>query len=197
MDVSGQSARSLLASLALAACALLFGAGCGAAATAPPKPPPCDDECKDGVAIKALRETTKLAFNLTLQGKPVGTHDVTTPCPQGGAARVFGTATSNALQGATEVKLTYVLADCSYLFKDDDAEDNYSMTISGMITQEGILAVQPTATSAIIMKSDLVKMSGTVYDPPLEYTAECPVELGQNGNRLTGKICGREAKTDL
>ena len=186
-------ALRLFVSLATLASAL----ACGSAATPPPKPPPCDEECKDGVAIKALRETTKLAFNLTLQGKPVGTHDLTTPCPQGGAARVFGTATSNALQGATEVKLTYVLAECGYLFKDDDADDNYSMTISGMITQEGILAVQPTATSAIIMKSDLVKMSGTVYDPPLEYTAECPVELGQNGNKLTGKICGREAQTDL
>lgn len=181
----------------LALGAMLVSAGCGATATAPPKPPPCDDECKDGVALKALRETTKLVFNLTLQGKPVGTHDAVTPCPFGGGARVFGTATSNALQGATEVKLTYVLAECAYTFKDDDAEDNYAVTISGTITQEGILAVQPTATSAIIMKSDQIKMSGTVYDPPLEYSADCPVELGQNGNKLTGKICGRDAQTDL
>ncbi len=183
--------------LSLALGASVLGAGCGTAATPPPKPPPCDEECKDGVAIKAIRETTKLAFNLTFQGKPVGTHDLTTPCPLGGAARVFGTATSNALQGATEVKLTYVLAECKYLFKDDDAEDNYSMTLTGTMTQEGILAVQPTATSAIIMKSELMKMTGTVYDPPLDYAAECPVELGQNGNKLTGKICGREAQTDL
>ena len=38
--------------------------------------------------------------------------------------------------------------------------------------------------------------AGTVHDPPLAYDAECPVELGQNGNLLTGKICGRDARTD-
>jgi hypothetical protein len=177
---------------------ILAIASCGSTAvTAPPKPPPCDEECKDGVAIKALRETMKLAFNLTLQGKPVGTHDLTTPCPLGGGVRVFGTATSNAMQGATEVRLTYVLAECAYVFKDDDAEDNYSMTFSGLMTQEGILAVQPSATSALVMKGERIKLSGTVYDPPLDYTADCPVELGQNGNKLTGKICGRIAETDL
>lgn len=188
---------SVLALISLALGASLASAGCGASATSPPPPPPCDDACKDGVAIKALRETTKLAYNLTFQGKPVGAHDLVTPCPLGGGARVFGAATSNALQGSTEVKLTYVLAECAYLFKDDDAEDNYAMTITGTITQEGILAVQPSSTSAVVMKSDLVKMIGTVYDPPLDYAAECPVELGQNGNKLTGTVCGREAHTDL
>ena len=75
--------------------------------------------------------------------------------------------------------------------------NNYSVKISGTLTQEGILAVQPTATSALVMKSEGVKLSGTVYDPPIDYTVDCPVELGQNGNKLTGKICGRDAKTDL
>ncbi|OJY28044.1 MAG: hypothetical protein BGO98_21015 [Myxococcales bacterium 68-20] len=189
---------SLVLSVALCSFASSYlGAGCSSAATTPPPPPPCEEDCKDGVALKALRETMKLAFNLTLQGKPVGEHDLTTPCPLGGTARVFGTATSNAVQGATDVRLTYVLADCGYLFKDDDAEDNYSMRLDGTITQEGILAVQPSATSALVMKSEKMKLSGTVYDPPLDYAAECPIELGQNGNKLTGTICGREAKTDL
>ena len=47
------------------------------------------------------------------------------------------------------------------------------------------------------MKSEAMKLDGTVCDPPLDYAAECPVELGQNGNKLTGKICGRETTTDL
>src|SRR5262249_2516535 len=89
----------LLLVLAVSAC------GTKAAATAPP---PCDGTCQDGIAIRALRETAKLAFNLTLQGKPVGQHDETTPCPLGGSVHVFGVATSNAVQGATEVDLTYV-----------------------------------------------------------------------------------------
>ncbi|MBX3198378.1 MAG: hypothetical protein KF894_09630 [Labilithrix sp.] len=187
--------RLVVVSLALGAA--LLGAGCGSSVSAPPAPPPCDEACQDGVALKALRETMKLAFNLTLQGKPVGEHDETTPCPLGGSARVFGSATSNALQGATEVKLTYVLSDCRYLFKDDDAEDNYAMQIAGTMTQEGILAVQPSSTSALVMKGESMKLLGTVYDPPIEYAADCPIELGQNGNKLTGTICGRDAFSDL
>lgn len=187
--------RAFIRLLSAAAIASTFA--CGSDGPTRPPPPPCELECKDGVAIKGLRETLKLAYNLTLQGKPVGTHDLSTPCPFGGAARIYGTATSNAVQGATEVKLTYELAECKYLFQDDDAEDNYSLTITGTVTQEGIIAVQPSATSAVIMKSENIKLSGTVYDPPLDYTADCPVELAQNGNKVTGKICGRLAETDL
>ncbi len=172
-------------------------AGCQVDATPPPPPPPCDQKCQDAVAIQAIRETAKLAFNISLQGKPVGTHDVTTPCPFGGAVRIVGTATSNAMQGATEVELTYVMDGCSYLFKDDDPEDNYRTKLTGVLTQVGVIAVQPTATTALIMKSDSITFEGTVYDPPIDYVATCPVELAQNGNKLTGTICGREATTDL
>lgn len=180
---------------------LLFGglvlAGCQADATPPPPPPPCDDKCKDGIAVKATREVMKLAFNLTFQGKDVGEHDLSTPCMFGGTARVYGTATSNAIQGTTEVKLTYVFTTCGYQVTDDDLEDNYELTIDGTISQEGILAVQPSASSAVIMKSPAIKLSGTVYDPPLDYAATCPIELGQNGNTLSAKICGRDATADL
>jgi hypothetical protein len=177
--------------------ALLVLAGCGTKATSPPAAPPCDEECKDEIALRALRETTKLAFNLTFQGKPVGTYDLSTSCPLGGTARVSGTATSNAIQGATQVKLTYVLVGCGYLFKDDEPKENYKMILSGTMTQEGVIAVQPSATSALVMKSGSIVFAGTVHDPPIDYAAECAVELGQNGNVLTGTICGREAKTDL
>jgi hypothetical protein len=177
--------------------ALVALASCGSGVSSPPPPPPCDEECKDGVAIRALREMAKLAFNVTLQGKPVGTHDQTTPCPMGGSARIFGTASSNATQGSTEVDLTYVFDQCGYVFKDDDPEDNYQMVLTGTLTQKGTLTVQPTATTAVIMKSDSMSFAGKVYDPPIDYVAICPVTLGQNGNALTGTICERVAGVDL
>jgi hypothetical protein len=190
-------ARSLFIVAGLAALCVTASAGCQADATPPPPPPPCDQKCQDAVAIQAIRETAKLAFNIMLQGKPVGAHDETTRCPFGGAVRVVGTATSNAMQGATEVDLTYVMDGCSYLFKDDDPEDNYRTKLTGTLTQVGVIAVQPTATSALVMKSDSITFEGTVYDPPIDYVVTCPVELAQNGNKLTGTICGREAVTDL
>ena len=171
--------------------------GCGASANTTP-PPPCDQACKDGVAIKALREGMKLVFNLTLQGKPVGAHDETVPCPLGGKARVFGEATSNAVQGATDVKLTYVLEACGYSQKDNTPRNNHKLTATGTVTQFGTLAVQPTATTALVMKSDAVTLSGTVYDPPLDYDEKaCPVQLSQNGNQLSGTLCGRAVGTNL
>lgn len=163
--------------------------------TAPP--PPCEAACQDGIGIRAIRETMKLAYNLTLQGKPVGAQDATTPCPQGGTAHVFGTATSNGLQGTTDVDLTYELAGCAYLLQDEDADQNYATTITATIHQQGILAVQPSATSAVIIRSDRVELTGTVYNPPLPYTADCPIELGQNGNLLTGTLCDRKVRSDL
>ena len=58
--------------------------------------------------------------------------------------------------------------------------------------------MQPSATSALLIASDAVTLSGTVYDPPIAYNeVNCPVELGQSGSRVAGTICGRNAGADL
>lgn len=140
----------------------------------------------------------KLVFNLTLQGKPVGAHDVTVPCPLGGQAHIFGTATSNPTQGSTEVKLTYALDACTLLQRDKDAEENYRLVVGGTFRQEGTLAVQPTATTALSIKGSDVSLVGTVYDPPIPYEERgCEVLLSQTGSRLSGILCGRDTTTDL
>ena len=172
-----------------------------AACSTGPKPAPapaCDQACRDGNALLAMRDILKLAFNLTLQGKPVGTHDETTPCLSGGGkARVYGTATSNATQGTTEVHLTYELDHCNYLQKSTTPAQNYSMALTGKIVEDGTLSAQPSSTSAVIFKSDGLTFSGTVYDPPQDYQESCPLELAQNGNQLAGTLCGRAAGTSL
>jgi hypothetical protein len=171
--------------------------GCGAAEQAPPSPP-CEAACKDKVALRALRETIKLVYNITLQGKPVGPQDQTTPCPMGGSAHVYGEATSNPVQGATEVDLTYVLDQCGYLQKDDEPDENYEMVLTGTLVENGTLVVQPTSTSALILSSDSMTFAGTVYDPPLDFNEQaCVVQAGQNGNRISGTMCGRKVGLDL
>lgn len=176
----------------------LLALGCGGGGNTAQATPPCDQTCKDTIALRALRETLKLAFNLTLQGKPVGTHDESAPCPLGGRVRVFGDAASNAVQGSTEVKLTYVLDQCGYLQKDEQAKENYSLVLTGTITQEGVLAVQPTSTTALRFASEAMTFAGTVYAPALEYQESgCNLTLGQNGNQLSGKMCSREAGLSL
>jgi hypothetical protein len=185
--------------LLLACVAGLICAACGSdVGPSPAAPPPCEQLCQDQTGLRTLREAMKLVFNLTLQGKPVGKHDYTVPCPLGGKARIFGEAFSNASQGSTDVKLTYVLEGCTVLERDDEPEENYRMTVSGTIEQAGVIAVQPSATTALSMKSADVTLSGTVYDPPIPYEAKsCPVLLSQTGSRLSGTLCGRDTTTDL
>jgi hypothetical protein len=182
--------------LAAAVLAVLFF-GCSGRSTAQATPP-CDQECQDKVALLAIRETMKLAFNLTLQGKPVGVHDERTACPQGGTVRVFGRASSNAIQGATEVDLAYEFAQCGYLQKDTEPNENYDVVLNGNVVQKGTLAVQPTSTTALTMSSESLTVEGKVYDPPLPYAEKaCVLTLGQDGNKLAGKVCGRSVGVDL
>jgi hypothetical protein len=160
---------------------------------AAPPPPPCDRTCQDSVALRSVREMVKLAYNLTLQGKPVGKHDETRPCLSG-TVRVFGEATSNADQGATNVTLTYVFDRCNYVQKDADPPESYTMTLTGTIEQRGVIAVQPTATTALTLTSTSLALSGTVYDPPLPIEESgCNLNVIQNGGRVSGTFCGRQA----
>lgn len=166
-------------------------AACGTKVNEPPPPPPCEQKCIDEGIARSVRETAKLAYNLTLQGKPVGPQDATTPCPLGGTVHVYGTATSNAVQGATEVSLTYELDACAYLLQDDAPQNNYRMNLTGVLTQKGIIAVQPTATTALNFESGGITFEGTVYEPPVPAKGTCPMRFGQNGNNLSGLICDR------
>jgi hypothetical protein len=162
------------------------------------EPKTCDPECQDAVAARGLRDVIKLVYNLTLQGKPIGPQDAETECPHGGSARVAGFALSNPEQGATEVELGYRFEECAYQHKDDDAVESYSVTISGDVGEQGILAVQPTATTALIFASESLSLEGTVFDPPIDYAmSECSLRLAQDGNHMSGTWCEREIGFDL
>lgn len=182
--------RAPLLALAL----LLFGCGKDGSN----EPTTCDAECLDRIAVRSVRETLKLIFNLTLQSKPVGAQDETTRCPQGGTARVFGEATSVAEQGATDVELTYDLVNCAYLQKDDEPDESYDVVISGRLSQSGVIAVQPTSTTALSFEGADVSVSGTLFDPAYDYAEDaCSLTLSQNGNRLAGRFCERSVAFDL
>jgi hypothetical protein len=151
----------------------------------------------------------KFAFNDTFQSKDVGEHDLTTHKFLRGSARVFGTAFANGEQGVTEVNLTYVFTQAVYAKKEDEPEENYAIGLDGTIRQEGKIAVQPSAPTALKMVSDWVAVVGVVYDPPINYYARqedggvemadggpavgCTLEIVQNGNSVAGKFCGRDA----
>jgi hypothetical protein len=177
---------------------LIAHLACGSDIAPAPEAKTCDAKCQDGVAARAVRETMKLAFNLTLQGKPVGRHDIRVPCPLGGQVRVVGVATSNATQGSTEVDLTYEFDACRYTSRDDEPEESYSLTVTASMAQRGIIAVQPSATTALSMSSARIDAVGTVYDPPIEFRAQqCVIALQQDGNKLVGSFCERPVQTDL
>jgi len=180
---------SLLGIASLLAC----GGGGGSSTT-----PACDAACKDGVALVALRDAIKDVYNLTLQGKPVGPQMGSTPCLSGGSASVSGTASSNASQGATMVNLTYVFTNCGYSRIDSDPTQSFNMTLDGTVTEVGTIAVQPSSTTALEFTSSSFSLDGSVYGPPINYAQKgCSVKLAQNGNNLSGILCGRDAGTTL
>ena len=193
--VSFQCARAISAAFALT-----WLVGCGAGAKPAPAPP-CDQTCQDGVALRALRTEMKLAFNLTVMGQPVGAQDETVPClPIGdsgvGSVHVFGDAESNADQGSTFLNpLNYDFKNCAYSMPPDEtADQNFSIVLTGLITEQGTLAQQPTTTTALGIQSTSVTLTGTVYDPPLDYTAsDCALSVNQNGSLVAGTFCGRAA----
>ncbi len=160
--------------------------------------PPCELGCQDKTGVRAIREMMKLIYNLTLQGKPVGEQSQAIECPRGGRAFIHGAATSNADQGTTEVKLTYEAEACGYTQRDDDPEETYDVVLSGKIAQAGVLAVQPGSSTALVMRSDAVTLTGTVREPKIPYRVDgCKLEMTQSGNRLTATLCGRVVGLDL
>ena len=140
----------------------------------------------------------KYAYNQTIQGNPVGPQDETTSMFLAGSARVFGQATSDPLLGTTKVDLTYVFTNARYLQKDDEPEENYDVVVDGTLTQLGVLSVQPSATTALIMRGSDVSIQGEIYDPPLPFAESgCMVEITQSGNSVAGKFCSRKAGFDF
>jgi hypothetical protein len=178
-------------------CASSNGSGdavdAGDAGMTPVPSVPCDETCTDGIAIRSLRDAIKLVYNVTLQGKPVGAQDQSTPCPLGGTASVTGQATSNADQGTTSVTLTYVFSQCAFSQVDDNTEETFAMTLTGTVTEDGIIAVLPSSTTSLTFRSDAMTFSGSVYTPPIDVNESCAVVLGQSGNDISGLLCGRLA----
>jgi hypothetical protein len=188
---------------------LAMGLGCGGGAGPSPSSPACDQACEDAVALRAFRETLKQVFNGALQMMPVGAQDKMYPCmPFGGTAHITGTVTSNANVGTTSVDLTYVLDHCHYIAVDTEPTQNYDMTLTGTADEKGLIAVQPGTTTSLAITSDAMTFSGKVYSPPLPYPADageeaaapdaapgvaCSVRVAQDGNQLSGMICGRTA----
>jgi hypothetical protein len=169
------------------------GSGGGSSTT-----PSCNAACQDGVALLSLRDAIKLVYNYTLQSKPVGPQDAGTVCPLGGSASVSGTASSNANQGTTTVNLTYVFTNCVYSQIDPDPTQTFNLTLDGTVTEVGTIAVQPSSTTALQFTSSAFSFDGSVYGPPIDYLQKgCALQLAQNGNNLSGTLCGRDAGTTL
>jgi len=176
---------------------ILFGCGAG---PSPAAPPPCEQLCQDGVALRGLRSAIKFAYNYKIATQPVGPQDALTPCysedgSQGGTVHIYGDATVNAIQGASIVDLSYDFKDCLFSAPPDPtANQNFNLVFTGLVTEQGTLSVQPTATTALELESTSVSVSGTVYDPPVQYSAsDCLLSVLQSGNAVSGAFCGRNA----
>ena len=180
--------------------AALGGCGGGGGSSAAPAPA-CDAACQDAIAFRALRDAIKFVYNIMLAGNPVGEQDAGSACPFGGGdVRVSGEAVSDASQGTTHIPfppgLTYVFDHCGYLEQDSDPSRTFTITLTGTITESGEIAAQSTSTTALKFDSDSMSLTGAVSSPAIPYSANadggaCAITLTQNGNDLSGTLCGR------
>jgi hypothetical protein len=182
----------------------LLATACGAGGNAPPPPPVCDQECPDNIALRALRETMRFAYNRLLQGNPVGAQDEMSPCPlNAGTIHIFGNATSDDSLGTTQVDLTFDFQDCATRFINVTPERNYSLRLTGSVEEHGLL-VMSTGTTAVSMSSDAMSFQGDIYDPPQPYVQvpdlppdaprpTCALRAMQSGNNVSGVLCDRPA----
>ncbi len=175
--------------------AMAVGAGCGTKANTP-SPPPCDQACQDGIALRALRDGLTIAYNRAFPqppGAPVpnGAQDATVPCDDVHKVHLFGTAVSDPVQAVTSVNLTYDVPGCPVRATDATADENYALRIAGTVTQTGTVSAQSSAYNALVIRATAVTFSGTVYDPAVSYEQTCSIEVVQNGNNISGRLCGR------
>jgi hypothetical protein len=183
-------------------------AGCSSPAT-----PTCDQECQDGVTIRALREGMARIYNKTFPQPlpagvtppqdyvpppvvPNGPQDLMVLCDAVHAVHVVGDAVSDEYQGITTVSLTYDVPGCLSENKNDPTpEGNYSLLITGTLFEVGKLS-QGNRVTAVVIRGDGVSFSGTIFDPAIALSETCDVDLVQNGNNVSGRICGRIAGYD-
>lgn len=113
----------------------------------------------------------------------------------GGPVHVFGTATANAVQAASFVDLECDFEQRAHAAPANATPDpNYDLVVSGRVRQKGTLAVQPSSTTALVIDCDSLSTSGTVYDPTVDYAAgDCALAVAQQGGRICGTLCGRNA----
>ena len=137
----------------------------------------------------------RFVYNQRLPGRPVGEQDASATCLMQGTVQIVGDAGANPEQGATIVDLTYVFDACVFSPSKNATHDrNYAMKLSGTLTESGILAVQPTSTTSLVIGSADFSFDGTVDDPAVPYKETgCSVDVVQNGNDVSGTICRRPA----
>jgi hypothetical protein len=180
-----------------AAVALSLVAGCSSSAS-DELPPTCSLHCEAATAVRAVRETMKLVFNLSLQGNPVGEQDETVACPDGGSAHLTGQASADSERGTTKVGLAYDFQDCRYEQLSSHPSSSYALSITGRVQQSGVLAGPAQTTTALVLESEILTLQGTLYDPPLEYHAEeCVLSVIQEGDRVSGTLCDLVVSVDL
>jgi hypothetical protein len=188
------------------ALAIACSSGCAISASPPPTPT-CDQACQDGVAIRALRNGMAVVYNKAFP-QPIpkgvtppegfvppplvlpGPQDLHVPCDATHVVHLFGDATSDPNQGVTFVSLTYDVAGCVADNQNDPTpEQNYTLEIAGTLTEIGTLG--GNNTTAVVIRGDSVAFSGSVFHPAYEYVETCELDLVQNGNNVSGRLCGR------
>lgn len=155
--------------------------------------PVCDQTCQDYLVSLGLVDTVTLAYNQSIAGTPVGTEDVTAPCPLGGSVHITGTTNYSPDNGISNVDLTYAFENCK------NSDSLYQLTFTGSVRQYGTF--KNDGYTALTYTSESLTVAGDLemFDgPAVSDTGSLSVTVqgDDEDESLDGQFEGRSFSSD-
>ncbi|MGB9599862.1 MAG: hypothetical protein ACP5QK_13085 [Myxococcota bacterium] len=140
----------------------------------------------------AIIDAVSQLYNINFAGRPVGSHNITTTCPQGGDVTITGNVGYAQNNDITTVDLTFNMTNCKSSKHTENGVDTI-FTLTGIITFKGSFN-SSTNYNATTHQSDSLKITGTIKVPNYkiaEVDESCNFSASITNSTVSGSVCSR------
>ncbi len=141
----------------------------------------------------AIIDSVSQIYNINFAGKPVGSQNLTTTCPNGGNVTITGSTGYSQNNGITTVDLMFQMTNCQTSKRTQNNLD-LAVTLSGNISFKGSFN-SSTDYNATNNQSDSLKISALINAPgfkPENVDETCKFSATVSNNTVSGYICERK-----
>lgn len=146
----------------------------------------------DNYTAYMIMETLSQIQNINLAGRPVGSVNMETSCPNKGSVTITGSTGYSQSTDITTVDLTFQLKECEASKHTADNSDLYAM-LTGLITLKGSFRKSDGYDATNYQSESLdisMSISVTGYKTA-EVKETCRFTSTVTNNTVSGTICGR------